>query len=80
VPLVFLHALPAWVPPVVLAAALVAGLALRGIGGAIALLVVAAVLGWLALVSWPRLSPAGRLLRVAVVALVIAVAVIQGLR
>ena len=79
-PLVLLHQLPVWVVPVVLTALLVTGLAVPGWIGAAALVLVAAFLGWLAAVSWPRLPPAGRLLRVAAVAGVLVVAVIQAVR
>jgi len=79
-PLVVLHQLPVWVIPVVLTALLVTGLAVPGAAGAAALVLVAAFLGWLAAVSWPRLAPAGRLLRVASVGCVLVVAVIQALR
>jgi hypothetical protein len=79
-PLLLLHQLPAWLIPVVLTALLVAGFAVPGPIGAVALVLVAAFLGWLAAVSWPRLAPGGRLLRAAAVACVLAVAVIQALR
>jgi hypothetical protein len=75
--LVYLHQLPRWVPPVVLAVLLIAGLTVHGVLGGIALVAVALVLVWLAVVSWPSLSPAGRVVRVAVIALVIAAAVVQ---
>jgi hypothetical protein len=78
--LVFLHQLPAWLPPVVLATLLICGLAVKGIIGGVALLLVAAVLGWLAVLSWPKLSVAGRGGRVLVLAAVVAGAVIQALR
>jgi hypothetical protein len=58
----------------VLAALLVAGLAVRGWAGAIALCLVAAFLGWLALQSWPRLTGQGRLVRVVVIAGLLALA------
>jgi hypothetical protein len=77
--LLWLHQLPPWVPPVLAAALLVVGLAVGGVIGAIALCGVAAVLGWLAAVSWPRLSAQGRLLRVAAFGCVLIVAVIRGL-
>lgn len=64
-PLLFLRRLPRWVPPVVLAALLVAGLAAEGWPGASLLLLLAVVLAWLGYLSWPRLTPPGRLLRVA---------------
>jgi uncharacterized protein DUF6703 len=79
-PLLYLHQLPAWVAPVLLAMLLVAGLALRGPAGGAALCGVAAVLGWLASLSWPRLSAGGRLARVAAVGLMLAVAVFQAMR
>jgi hypothetical protein len=77
--LLWLHQLSPWVPAVLAAGLLVAGLALGGVGGAIALCGVAAVLGWLTAISWPRLSAQGRLLRVAAICCVLAVAIIRGL-
>jgi hypothetical protein len=58
----------------VLAALLVAGLAVRGWAGAIALCLVAAFLGWLAFLSWPRLTGRGRLARAVVLAGLLALA------
>jgi len=78
--LLFLHQLPAWVQPVLLAVLLVVGLAVRGPGGAIALCVVAAVLGWFAAVSWPRLSSGGRAGRLLTVAAILAFAGYQAIR
>ena len=63
-----------------LAALLIAGLAVPGWIGAVALVLVAAFLGWLAAVSWPRLTPSGRLLRVAAIAGVLVIAGIQAVR
>jgi hypothetical protein len=77
-PLLFLRQLPPWLLPLILVVLLIAGLALHGVISAIALGGVAVVLGWLALLSWPRLSPAGRLGRVLVITLVLVVALIQG--
>ena len=79
-PLVLLHQLPVWVVPLLLAALLITGLAVPGWIGAVALVLVAAFLGWLAAVSWPRLTPGGRLLRVAAVASMLVVAGIQAVR
>ncbi len=79
-PLVWLHQQPAWLPPVVLAVLLIAGLAVPGWLGAAALVLVAAFLGWLAALTWPRLAPGGRLLRLAAVAAVLVVAIIQATR
>jgi hypothetical protein len=78
-PLLWMHQLPVWMLPVLAVGLLVAGFAVKGIGGAIALVVLAVVLGWLAAVSWPRLSAQSRLLRVIVVGAVLAAAVVRGL-
>jgi hypothetical protein len=80
VPLVYLRYLPSWVPPVVLAALLVTGLAVRGWGGAVALSVVAAFLGWLSYLSWPAQGSRGRLGRVVVIACLLALAAFQATR
>jgi hypothetical protein len=79
-PLLLLHQLPVWVVPLLLAALLISGLAVPGWIGAVALVLVAVFLGWLAAVSWPRLTPSGRLLRVAAIAGVLVVAGIQAVR
>ena len=80
VPLLYLRHLPAWVPPIVLAALFVTGLALRGWAGAIALCAVAAFLGWLAYLSWPRLAGPGRLGRVVAVAFLLGLAAVMATR
>jgi O-antigen ligase len=80
VPLLYLRQLPAWVLPIVLAAFLVAGLAVRGWAGAILLCVVAAFLGWLAFLSWPGLAGRGRLGRAVLIAALLALAAFQATR
>jgi hypothetical protein len=77
--LLWLHQLPRWLPPVLAAGLLVAGMAMRGVGGAIAFAGLAVVLGWLAAISWPRLEAQGRLLRIIVIGAVLAVAVVWAL-
>ena len=79
-PLLYLRQIPAWVFPIALVVLLIVGLRVHGPLGAVALLGVAAVLGWLASVSWPRLRTAGRLGRLIVIALVVAGAVLQATR
>jgi len=79
-PLLYLHQLPTWVAPLVMVALLVAGLAVKGPGGAVALCGVAAVLGWLAAISWPRLSASGRIGRILGIAVVFALAGLQATR
>ena len=75
--LVFLRQLPSWLPALVLAGLLVAGLALRSPAGAAALCVVAVFIGWLGYLSWPRLGSAGRAGRIAVTACILGLAVVQ---
>jgi hypothetical protein len=79
-PLIYLRHLPAWVPPLVLAALFIAGLAVRGWAGAIALCAVAAFLGWLAYLSWPRLAGPRRLGRVVAIAFLLALAALMATR
>jgi hypothetical protein len=74
-PAAYLRALPRWLPPVVIAALFVGGLAIRGWGGAAMLLVVSAFLAWLAVLSWPAVQPATRVLRVLTVVVLLALAV-----
>jgi hypothetical protein len=79
-PLAYLRQLPPWTIPVLSAALLVAGLAIKGPGGAAAIVLLLVFLGWLAYLSWPRLGLAGRLLRVIILAGGVALAVWQALR
>jgi hypothetical protein len=79
-PAAYLRHLPRWLPPVVVAALFVGGLAVSGWGGAAMLLVVTMFLAWLALLSWPTLQPSTRLLRVLALAVLLALCVWQGLR
>jgi hypothetical protein len=78
--LIYLHQLPRWMAPVLLVVFLIAGLALHGPVGAVALCLVAAVLAWLAALSWPRLSAGGRMGRVLAVAFMLALAGYQAIR
>ena len=78
-PLLFLHQLPRWVVPAALLVTLVIGFAVPG-WGAIALLLLAAVLGGFAYLSWPNLAARGRLLRGAAVAVLIVLAIAQATR
>ena len=78
--LLYLHQLPAWMAPLVLVVLLVGGLAMRGPAGAACLCGVAVVLGWLATLSWPRLSAGGKLGRVLGIAVVLALAGLQAAR
>jgi hypothetical protein len=79
-PAAYLRALPRWLPPVVIAALLIGGLAVGGWGGAVMLLVVTAFLAWLAVLSWPALQPPTRVLRVVAVAVLLALSIWVGLR
>src|SRR5262249_61432494 len=78
-PLLWLHQLPSWLLPVLAVTLLVTGLAVSGWGGAIALIAVAGLLGWLAAGSWARLSARGRLARGLAVAPVIVFPIVRAL-
>jgi hypothetical protein len=68
---------PTWLPLVVVLALTVAGLTIRGPLGALFLLVLAAVIGLLCYLSWPVLSGNARLVRVLVLALLLAAVIRQ---
>jgi hypothetical protein len=78
--LVRLAALPRWSVVVAVLLLVIAGLLLPGVAGAVVLLIVAAALVWLMALSWPALSWAARLGRVAVTLLVVADAVLKIVR
>jgi hypothetical protein len=61
--------------PAVLAVLLVVGLMVNGWLGGVVLLVPAVFLAWLLALSWPVVSPAGRLMRVVAVLVIVAGAV-----
>jgi hypothetical protein len=73
--LVWLHRQPRWLVPVLTVLLTLGGLFLPPVPGGLCLLVVAVFLAWLASLAWPRLGAGGRVVRVAVIALVAAVAV-----
>ena len=76
-PLVYLRSLPRVVPPLLLIVVAGVGLVVEGVLGAVLLLVVAAFLTWLAVLSWPLLEPSARLLRFAAIALIVVAALLM---
>lgn len=72
---VLLHRMPRVVPFLLVAALLLGGLGLKGVAGAVLLLVLATLLGALLLLSWPALPPPARMLRVATLALLVGAAI-----
>ena len=79
-PAAYLHHLPRWLIPILVAVVFVGGIAVRGWVGAALLFVVTAFLAWLATLSWPALGTQGRALRVLILAALIGLALWQGLR
>ncbi len=75
--LVRLTALPRAVPFLVLLVLLVVGVFVGGIVGVICTAVVTAFVGWLMYLSWPRLTGTERLGRLAVLALALALCLVQ---
>lgn len=71
------NALPRTVTLAVLVAVLVIGVVAPAPWSGVAFLVVAAFVGWLLFLTWPRLTLPERLMRLAVLALALAVAVVR---
>jgi hypothetical protein len=63
--------LPRWFVLLLVVGLVLAGLALPGAAGAVLLLAVAAVVGWLVALSWPVLPPGQRALRVVLLAMIV---------
>jgi hypothetical protein len=76
--LVFLSALPRWVILLAVLVVVIAGLSLPGVAGAVLLIALAGLLGWLLTVAWPVLTSGARLFRVVTIALVLAYAAWKG--
>lgn len=76
-PLVWLHQTPGWFLPLVLAALLLGGLLVSGPLGAVLLALLAAVIGWLAFLAWPRLERGHRTVRCVAVTVLAVLAVTQ---
>jgi hypothetical protein len=79
-PAAYLHHLPRWLPALLVAVLFVGGLSVHGWVGAALLFVVAAFLAWLAVLSWPALGARGRAVRVLALAVMVGLALWQGLR
>jgi hypothetical protein len=74
--LLYVHQLPRWVPLIVLPALLIAGLAVPGVLGAVALLLLALVVWFLFMATPPR-NPVHRVLRLVVPLLLVVVAAVK---
>jgi hypothetical protein len=76
VPLAWLASRPRWVPFVLVLALLAGGLFAPPVVGVILLVALLLLLAWLTFLAWPQLPGAGRLARLAVLALVV-LAIVQ---
>ena len=74
--LLYVHQMPRWVPLLVLPALLIAGLAVHGPLGAVALILLALII-WFMFLSTPARNPGHRLLRLLVPLVIVAVAVVK---
>jgi hypothetical protein len=72
----WLGGLPRAVPPLLVVGLVIAGFLVPGWGWAL-VLVVALLLGWMLALAWPRLTLAERMMRLAVVAVMVAITVTQ---
>ena len=79
-PLVFLHQMPRWALLLVVLGLLVSGFAVPGLIGAVLLLLVGILLGWLAYLSWPSINTSGRAGRVVALACMVVIVVWQARR
>jgi uncharacterized RDD family membrane protein YckC len=79
-PLVFLTQLPRWVLLLIVLGLLISGFAVPGWIGAIALLLVGILLGWLAYLSWPSINTSGRAGRVVALVCMVVIVVWQARR
>jgi Family of unknown function (DUF6703) len=79
-PLVFLTQMPRWVLLVVVLGLLASGFAVPGLIGAVLLLLVAILLGWLAYLSWPSINTSGRAGRVVALVCMVVIVVWQARR
>jgi hypothetical protein len=75
--LLALQRLPRWVVPVLMVLPLGAGMLIHGWPSLICLGALVVFLGWLTYLSWPVIYGRGRLLRVLVLGLLLAVAVMN---
>jgi hypothetical protein len=75
--LLYVHALPRWVPFTVVLGLLLAGALLDGLAAAGCLLVVVGFFGWLLYLSWPLLTPGPRLIRGLAIGLLLIAAVVR---
>lgn len=72
-----LSALPRLVPFLLLLTLLIAGVVISGPIGFVLMAVASAFVGWVLYLSWPRLTGAERIMRLAVLLLAVAMAVVQ---
>jgi uncharacterized RDD family membrane protein YckC len=79
-PLVFLTQLPRWALLLVVLGLLVSGFAVPGPIGAVLLVLVAILLGWLAYLSWPSLNATGRSGRIVALVCMVIIVVWQARR
>lgn len=68
---------PVWLPLVVVLVLTVAGLLVHGPVGALLLLVLAALVGWLCYLGWPSLAGNARAVRLLVLAILVVLAIRQ---
>ncbi|MEO6712005.1 MAG: DUF6703 family protein [Mycobacteriales bacterium] len=67
--LFFLRSLPRALPPLLVVGLLAGGVLAPGPIGALCLLAIIVLFGWLLFLSWPALAPQARIIRIAVLAM-----------
>lgn len=72
-----LHLMPRWIFPIATVAILLLGLFIQGPIGALFLVLLVLLLGWLLLLSWPVISTGSKVIRLAALGLLIIAAWMQ---
>lgn len=75
--LAWLAKLPTWLPMLAMAALILAGAFLGGVVGAVLVSLALLALAWLLYLSWPHLTTPLRMMRIAVLVLLIAIVITQ---
>ena len=68
---------PRWLPAAVAAGLLLGGLFAPGVAGALLLILLVVLLGWLFALSWPAVHGAPRAIRLATIAALVVVAILK---
>jgi hypothetical protein len=75
--LIVMHQLPRWIVPVFMAGLLLVGAIVQGVAGIVSLVILLAFVGWLSYLSWPAVDGRGRIIRLVLLGVLVALLVMQ---